>query len=150
VVGGNSIVGTEPNFGRGLVRMYKKANRFMIGSRRGSGYSVRATSSGPKKAAAKLHKKTIAIAREYQKIMVKKKANELRILKEQQRVIAENALREAIIEHKRLRIGAGSKKAKINSSKRSASRKKLAVAIRRSGDQVAHGLRTQKAKPAPQ
>ena len=85
--------------------MYKKTNRFMIGSRRGAGYSGPGGSSEPKKAATKLRKKALTIDREYQKIMVKKKADELRVLKDQQRAIAENVLREAIIEHKRLRLG---------------------------------------------
>jgi hypothetical protein len=92
--------------------MYKKTNRFMIGSRRGWGYSGQGATSEPTRASTKLRKKTIAIAREYQKIMVKKKANELRILKEQERTIAEKeasmALRDAMIasakEHKRLRL----------------------------------------------
>jgi len=152
VVGGDPIIGTESSFGRGLICMYKKTNRFMIGSRRGWGYSGRGGSSEPKRAATKLRKKALAIDREYQKIMVKKKADELRVLKEQQRAIAENALREAIIEHKRLRLGAESKKAKINSPKRSASRKKLVVVRRRDGREtrLRTGLRTQKAKPAPQ
>lgn len=56
-------------------------------------------------------RKAQAVAREYQKIITKKRANELRISKEKQRAIAEKkarvALRDAIAasvkEHKRLR-----------------------------------------------
>ena len=120
-----------------------------------------------KKAATKLRKKTLAIAREYQKILVKKKANELRILKERQRAIAENeartALRAAMIasakEHKRLRSEAESKKVKIGSPKleqrackeRRPPRKELVVVRRRNGREtrLRTGLVVQKAKPAP-
>jgi hypothetical protein len=162
MVGRNSIVGTEFSFGRGLICMYKKANRFMIGSRKGSGYSGRGASSEPKRAATKLRKKTLAIAREYQKIMVKKKANELRILKERQRAIAEQkaraTLREAIAaskDHKRLRLEVESKKAQIRKLEQLASKERNASGIvvvrRRDGREtkLRTGLVGQKAKPAP-
>jgi hypothetical protein len=83
--------------------MYRKTNRFMIGSRRGSsaGNLVRGQSFEPKQGAAKSHRKNAAILAEERKILIKKQANQLRALKEQQRVIAEKearaALREAII-----------------------------------------------------
>lgn len=116
----------------------------MIGSRKGSGYSSPAGYSAPKKAAAKARKKALAIAREYQKILIKKEANELRILKDRQRNIVDNqaraALREAMIasaeEHKRLRSEVEFKKAGIAkqaSTKRSASRKEIAVVRKQDG-----------------
>jgi hypothetical protein len=99
--------------------------------------------------------------------LVKKKADELRILKERQRAIAEKeagtALRDAIVasakDHKRLRLEAKSKKAKIRSPKleqlaseeRSVSKKEVIVVSRRDGREtkLRIGRVGQKAKPAP-
>jgi hypothetical protein len=134
MVGRNSTFGTEPNFGRGLSSMYKKTNGFMIGSRKGSGYSERGGVSGPREA--------LAAAGEYQKILAKKKANELRILKEQKRALAEKkartALHDAVKEHKRLRAKlktaeTSPKLGDVAFKERNASRMKLVVVRRRDG-----------------
>jgi hypothetical protein len=99
--------------------------------------------------------------------LVKKQADQLRVLKEQQRAIAEReartALREAIIasakEHKRLRSKPKFQKAEICSPKleqpaskeRNASRKEVVIVRRRDGREtkLRTGLVGQKAKPAP-
>jgi hypothetical protein len=146
--------------------MYRKANRFMIGSRRGSsaGNQGRGGSSDPQKAAAKSHRKNAAILAEERKILIKKQANQLRVLKEQQRVIAEKearaALREAIIassrEHTRLRSEVESQKTRtpspkteqLVSKKQSPSRKPLVVRRGSRDAELRTGLVGKKAKPA--
>ncbi|WBL78785.1 hypothetical protein I3J27_38635 [Bradyrhizobium xenonodulans] len=119
--------------------MYRSANRFMIGSRKGSGYSERGADSEPKVAATKLRRKTLAIACEYQKLLGKKKADEHKKLKERQRAIAADkaraALRKAVKEHRRL--PANSKKS--NSSElddRASKGRKLIVVRRREGREI--------------
>jgi hypothetical protein len=152
--------------------MYKTANRFMTGSRKGSSTASQgrggASESKPKKAANKSRKKiSLAILAEERKILMKKQADQLRALKEQQRTIAEKAARtvlsEAIIasakEHKRLRSEADFQKAEIRSPKleqlaskaRNTSRKEVVVVRRRDGREakLRTGLLGQKAKPAP-
>jgi hypothetical protein len=137
----------------------------MIGSRRGPGKQLGGGSFNPKKPASRPRKKTRSAILAEHKILVKKQAEQLRILKEQQRSIVEKnasaALREAVIasaeEYKRLRAEAQFQKAKIRkleqlaSKERNASRKEIVVVRRRDGREtkLRIGLLGQTAKPAP-
>jgi hypothetical protein len=137
----------------------------MIGSRRGPGNQGGGGSFDPKKPANRPRKKTRSAILAEHKILVKKQAEQLRILKEQQGSIVEKkaraALREAIIasaeEHKRLRLEGEFQKAKIRkleqlaSRERNASGKEVVVVRRRDGREtkLCTGLVGQKAKPAP-
>jgi hypothetical protein len=144
--------------------MYKKTNRFMIGSRRGPGNQGGGGAFDPKKPSNRTRKKTRSAILAEHKILVKKQAEQLRILKERQGSIVEKkaraALREAIIasaeEHKRSRLEAEFQKAKIRneqlaSKERNASGKEVVVVRRRDGrkTKLRDGLVGQKAKPAP-
>jgi hypothetical protein len=117
-----------------LVCMYKKTNRFMIGSRRGWGNQGGGGPFDPKKPSNRPRKKTRSTILAEHKILVKKQAERRRILKEQQRSIVEKkalaALREAVIasaeEHKRLRLEAEFQKAQIRKLEQLASKERNA------------------------
>jgi hypothetical protein len=132
MVGGDPIVGTKSSFGPGLICMYKKTNRFMIGSRRGPGNQGGGGPLDPKKSAKTPRKKTRSAILAEHKILVKKQPAHLRILKEQQGSIVEKkaraALREAVIasaeEHKRLRLEAEFQKGQIRKLEQLASKER--------------------------
>ena len=135
----------------------------MIGSRRGWGNQGGGGPLDPKKTAKMPRKKARSAILAEHKILVKKQAEQLRILKEQQGSIVEKkaraALREAVIasaeEHKRLRLEVEFQKAQIRKLEQLASKERNAsriVVVRRRGGRdtkLRTGLVGQKAKPAP-
>lgn len=144
--------------------MYKSTNRFMIGSRRAPG-SQKGAPSSPKEPANKLRRKSRSAILAEHKILIRKQAEQLRNLKEQQRSIVEKraraALRAAIVaseeEHKRLQFGAELHKPEVRKVERQAAKerngagKEVVVVRRRDGRETT--LRTssggRKPKPAP-
>jgi hypothetical protein len=135
----------------------------MIGSRRGPGNQGGGGPLDPKKSPKRPRMKTRSAIIAEHKILVKKQAEQRRILKEQQSSIVEKearaALRAAIIasaeEHKRLRLEAEFQKEQICKLEQRASNERNAsrtIVVTRQGGRdtkLRTGLVGQKAKPAP-